>query len=555
MVIYKSHLPNLQVPKSNVYSFVTSNPNKTPDTFPLLVDSSSQRVITFGDWKRDTRRWATGLKSIGFAPGDVLALFSFNQIDYSVTLFGPMILGGACTTVNSSYSAGELAYQLKDSGASVLVTHSELLEVAIEGACLVGISLDRIFLYGDQTVQGFRPYTSLMPIESTPENQLAQIANLDVKAVVETIAMICYSSGTTGRSKGVELTHTNLSMNTLQTSAMQGPIHPHENPILSILPMFHSYSIQMHMLSGVYNGQTNVVMERFVFGDFLASIQDYKVKTLNLVPPQVLMLVKSPLVDNYDLSQVRQVMAAAAPCSKELVEALLHKFPEVSFRQGYGMTELSCASHLGLYEEIIIGSAGRVIPNQEVRVVDPETRQDVTPGDSGEVWVRGPNVMKGYRNNAKATRETIDSEGWLHTGDIAIVDSNENFFIVDRLKELIKNKGFQVAPAELEAVLLTHPQILDATVIGIDKKEQATEVPLAFVVRRSSTLTENQIIEFVTSRVANHKKLRGGVQFVDAIPKSASGKILRKNLRSLLQHKMGQQAQDKDKEEMFRARL
>ncbi|KAG0050115.1 putative fatty-acid--CoA ligase FadD10 [Linnemannia elongata] len=219
------------------------------------------------------------------------------------------------------------------------------------------------------------------------------------------------------------------------------------------------------------------------------------------------------------------------------------------------MTELSCASHLGLYEEIIIGSAGRVIPNQEVRVVDPETRQDVTPGDSGEVWVRGPNVMKGYRNNAKATRETIDSEGWLHTGDIAIVDSNENFFIVDRLKELIKYKGFQVAPAELEAVLLTHPQILDAAVIGIDKKEQATEVPLAFVVRRSSALTENQIIEFVTSRVANHKKLRGGVQFVDAIPKSASGKILRKNLRSLLQQKMGQQAQDKDKEEMFRARL
>ncbi|KAF9323206.1 putative fatty-acid--CoA ligase FadD10 [Linnemannia elongata] len=553
MVIYKSHLPNLQVPKSNVYSFVTSNPNKTPDTFPLLVDSSSQRVITFGDWKRDTRRWATGLKSIGFAPGDVLALFSFNQIDYSVTLFGPMILGGACTTVNSSYSAGELAYQLKDSGASVLVTHSELLEVAIEGACLVGIPLDRIFLYGDQTVQGFRPYTSLMPTESTPENQLAQIANLDGKAAVETTAMICYSSGTTGRSKGVELTHTNLSMNTLQTSAMQGPIHPHDNPILSVLPMFHS--IQMHMLSGVYNGQTNVVMERFVFGDFLASIQDYKVKTLNLVPPQVLMLVKSPLVDNYDLSQVRQVMAAAAPCSKELVEALLHKFPEVSFRQGYGMTELSCASHLGLYEEIIIGSAGRVIPNQEVRVVDPETRQDVTPGDSGEVWVRGPNVMKGYRNNAKATRETIDSEGWLHTGDIAIVDSNENFFIVDRLKELIKYKGFQVAPAELEAVLLTHPQILDAAVIGIDKKEQATEVPLAFVVRRSSALTENQIIEFVTSRVANHKKLRGGVQFVDAIPKSASGKILRKNLRSLLQQKMGQQAQDKDKEEMFRARL
>ncbi|KAF9110251.1 hypothetical protein BGX27_006594 [Mortierella sp. AM989] len=497
MVVYKSRIPDLQVPKLNVFSFVTSNPNKTPDTFPLLVDSSSQRVLTFGAWKRDARRWATGLKSIGFGPGEVLALFSFNRIDYSVTLFGPIILGGTCTTVNSSYTANELAHQLIDSGASIIVAHPELLKVAIEGADLVGIPRQRIFLYGDRSIHGVLPYSSLMPPESTPENQLATVANLDGEVAVESTAMICYSSGTTGRSKGVELTHTNLSMNTLQASAMQGPIHPHDNPILSVLPMYH--------------------------------------RTLNLVPPQVLMLVKSPIVDNYDLSQVRQVMAAASPCSKELVEALLHKFPGIAFRQGYGMTELSCASHLGLYEEIIIGSAGQIVPNQEVRVVNPETGQDVELGDRGEVWVRGPNVMKGYRNNAKATHETIDSEGWLHTGDIAVVDSGENFFIVDRLKELIKYKGFQVAPAELEAVLLTHPQILDAAVIGIDDKEQATEIPLAFVVRGCTDLTSNQIIDFVASRVANHKRLRGGVQFVEEIPKSASGKILRKDLRLLLQ--------------------
>ncbi|KAF9928286.1 putative fatty-acid--CoA ligase FadD10 [Linnemannia zychae] len=285
------------------------------------------------------------------------------------------------------------------------------------------------------------------------------------------------------------------------------------------------------------------MLQKFIPEDFLKTIQDYKIKTLNLVPPQVLMLVKSPLVAKYDISHVRQINVGAAPCSRELIEALLEKYPSVAFRQAYGMSEASPGTHIGLYNDMVHGSAGKILPNQEVRLVDPATGKDIAgpgSGERGEIWIRGPNVMKGYRNNEKATRETIDSEGWLHTGDVAIVDEKGNFFVVDRLKELIKYKGFQVAPAELEAILLTHPQILDAAVIGVENKEQATEVPLAFVVKNQTnsegqSLTEQQVIDFVASKVAPHKKLRGGVRFIDIIPKSAAGKILRKDLRVLIQ--------------------
>ncbi|KAG0266307.1 hypothetical protein BG011_002715 [Mortierella polycephala] len=527
MPVYRSPFPDRAVPYMNAYSFAASNPNNTSDSYPVLVDALTKKAITFGDWKRDTRRWATGLQSIGFGPNDVLALFSFNQVDYSITMFGPILLGGITTTVNSAYTADELAYQLTDSGASVLVTHPELLSVAITGARKVGLPAEKIFLYGDQAVDGFRPYSSLLPPISTPESQLAKVVVMDHRTAKETTALICYSSGTTGRSKGVELSHLNFSVNALQVSAVDGPIHPHENVTLSVLPMYHLYGIQ------------NIVLQKFTPEDFLQTIQEHNIKSLNLVPPQVLLLVKSPLVEKYDISSVRQITAGAAPCSKELIEALVTKFPSLAFRQAYGMSELSPATHIGSFDKMVHGAVGYVLPNQEVRVVDPETGKDVAQGERGEIWVRGPNVMKGYRNNEHATREMIDSEGWLHTGDIALVDANENFYVVDRLKELIKYKGFQVAPAELEAILLTHPEILDAAVIGVENKEQATEVPLAFVVKNTQSvggrkLSEADVVEFVASNVAGHKRLRGGVQFIDAIPKSAAGKILRRNLRVLV---------------------
>ncbi|KAF9581771.1 hypothetical protein BGW38_001098 [Lunasporangiospora selenospora] len=538
MTIYKSPVADQPIPQINAYSFAISNPNNTKDNAPILVDALTKRTITFGQWKRDTRRWASGLESVGFKRGDVCAIFSFNQVDYSVVIFGPIILGGVATTVNSAYTVDELVYQLNDSGASVIVVHPELLVTAREAAKQVNIPENKIFLFGEQVVEGFQPYSATFPPESTPENQLAQVVNLNGQSSSDTTAIICYSSGTTGKSKGVELSHFNILSNCCQLRPFESEIHPHNNDTIAVLPMYHIYGIQLHLIYGVYNGVKTVVLQKFNPVDFLKTIQDYQIMSLNLVPPQILMLVKAPIVEQYDLSSIRFIMSGAAPCSKELSEALLQKFPYVRFRQGYGMSEMSPASHIGFYDNPVHGSIGQVMPNQEVRLVDPTTGKDSAHGESGEIWVRGPNIMKGYRNNIQATLDTIDTEGWLHTGDIAIVDNQYNFFIVDRLKELIKYKGFQVAPAELEALLIAHPLIMDAAVIGVENKEQATEVPLAFVVRApveaAKTLTAAQVEAYVASNVAAHKKLRGGVRFVEAVPKSAAGKILRKDLRALV---------------------
>ncbi|KAF9191678.1 putative fatty-acid--CoA ligase FadD10 [Haplosporangium sp. Z 27] len=536
MTIYTSTIPDQPIPQINAYTFATSNPNDTKDSHPLLIDAATKRVITFGEWKRDTRRWSTGLASIGFKRGDVLALFSFNQVDYSIAVFGAVALGGITTTVNSSYTAEEVAFQLQDSGASIIITHPELLKTAIEAAKLSDIPTSSIYLFGGKQVEGFKPYTSTFPPEDTPENLLAPVQNLNGQPALDSTALICYSSGTTGRSKGVELTHVNIIANCIQLGTKERHINPRDNITLAVLPMYHIYGIQLHLLSGIHNVVTSVVMEKFTPQDFLKTIQEHRIVSLNLVPPQILMLVKAPFVDQYDLSSIRYIISGAAPCSRELSLALVKKFPHISFRQGYGMSEMSPVSHVGDYANTVHGSIGQVVPNLQVRLVDPDTGKDVVKGERGEIWVRGLNIMKGYRNNVKATKDTIDPEGWLHTGDIAVVDADENFYIVDRLKELIKYKGFQVAPAELEALLLDHPLIADAAVIGVENKEQATEVPLAFVVKAPAgqALTEAEIQEYIASNVAAHKKLRGGVRFIDAIPKSAAGKILRKDLRAIV---------------------
>ncbi|KAF9928285.1 hypothetical protein FBU30_002507 [Linnemannia zychae] len=254
MTIYRSYLPDQPVPYMNAYSFAISNPNNTADSYPILIDGITKQTITYGEWKRDVRRWATALQSsLGFKRGDVLALFSFNQIDYSITMFGPLVLAAITTTVNSSYNADELAYQLQDSGATAMITHPEMLAIARAGAKKVGLSEDRIFLYGDRIVDGFRPYTSLLPSLDTPEDQLVKPVELNAKEAKETTALICYSSGTTGQSKGVELSHLNFTVNAVQVVAFDGELHAHDNIALSVLPMYHMYSIQLHLMCGPYS--------------------------------------------------------------------------------------------------------------------------------------------------------------------------------------------------------------------------------------------------------------------------------------------------------------
>jgi acyl-CoA synthetase (AMP-forming)/AMP-acid ligase II len=300
------------------------------------------------------------------------------------------------------------------------------------------------------------------------------------------------------------------------------------------------------MNQGLQWGGTVVTLPRFDLEDFLRTIQDHKITRAFVAPPILVALAKHPVVDQYDLSSLVSILSGAAPLDESLalaVEQRLRKGADtgVTVAQGYGMTELSPVSHTtpdegleppGVTGGAPKGSVGFAIPNTECRLVDAATGEDAAPGQPGELWIRGPQVMKGYLNNPEATASTVDGEGWLHTGDVAIIDDNGCYTVVDRVKELIKYKGYQVAPAELEAVLLNHPEIADAAVIGVPDKESGEELPKAFVVRTpGSDLTEQAVMEFMAAKVAPHKKIRF-VEFIDAVPKSAAGKILRKDLKA-----------------------
>ncbi|XP_035686649.1 4-coumarate--CoA ligase 1-like [Branchiostoma floridae] len=349
--------------------------------------------------------------------------------------------------------------------------------------------------------------------------------------VTEDVAVLPYSSGTTGLPKGVVLTNNNIVAN-LRQIIHKGMLefNRQEDCLIAQLPFFHIYGMVAVLSNCLRQGVKIVTIPRFEPELYLRVIQDYKVTRVMMVPPIALFLSKHPLVDQYDLSHVKDLMCAAAPMGRNLTMALRDRLNPQSLRQGYGLTETSPVTHLCMEDEFAPGAVGIIIPNTEIKVIHTETEEALGEGQDGEICVRGPQVMKGYLNNPEATAGCIDADGWFHTGDIGHYDDKGYFFIVDRLKELIKYKGLQVAPADLEAVLLGHPGVQDVAVIGL-ADEEAGEVPKAFVVKKTDDVTEQEIVDYVAGKVAPFKKLRGGVEFVNEIPKSASGKILRRTLR------------------------
>jgi 4-coumarate--CoA ligase len=510
-VIHRSPLPDVEIPDVPVPELVLTRVAETPDK-PALIDGPTGRTLTYAQLDAAVRSLAGGLASRGFGPGDTLAILAPNLPEYAVVFHGVAAAGGVVTTINPTYTEREIRHQLDDAKPSILVTVAPFLDTA--RAAAAGTSVKDVYLIGD----GDAP-----PVTDLFGEPLTEFVAVDLDAPV----VLPYSSGTTGLSKGVVLTHRNLVANIAQTL---GPLElePDEK-LIAVLPFFHIYGMQVLMNVGLVAGATIVTMPRFDLELFLQLHQDHGITRSFVAPPIAVALAKHPIVDRYDMSALRQIFSGAAPLSAELaLETGARLGCEVV--QGYGMTELSPVSHLtppGRYKP---GSVGVTAPNTELQIVDPETGEALGAGADGEVWVRGPQVMTGYLNNPEATAATIDDDGWLHTGDIGHVDADGHLFIVDRLKELIKYKGFQVAPAELEAVLLTHPAIADAAVIG-KPDDEAGEIPIAFVVlKEGQAATEEEICAFVAEHVATYKQL-GGVAFIDAVPKSASGKILRRMLR------------------------
>jgi len=512
-MIFRGPYPDVTIPEVSLSDFILKSTPELKDK-PALIDGPSGRSLTYAQLEDAVRRTAASLAKRGFKKGDVFGIFSTNCPEYAVAFHAVAMLGGINTTLNPLYTAEEAAHQLKDAGAKFLVAAPLFMEKA--RAAAQQSKIEELFAFGE--TGDATPFASLLDSDG-------DVPSIKINPLEDLVALP-YSSGTTGLPKGVMLTHHNLIANMRQ---MDGLDYFHRgDTLLCVLPLFHIYGLVVVLNMGLHLGATIVTMPRFDLEQFLNLIQTYRVTLSHIVPPIVLQLTKNPMVEKYDLSSLKMIFSGAAPLGEELSRECIQRIG-CSIRQGYGMTETSPVTHSSPADpaKMKLGAVGPPAPNTECKLIDPVTGAELGPNQEGELCVRGPQIMKGYLNNPEATANTIDSDRWLHTGDIGYADDDGHFYIVDRVKELIKYKGFQVAPAELEAILLVHPAIADAAVIPC-RDDEAGEVPKAFVVLKGETSAE-AIMEFVAERVAPHKKIRF-VEFVEQIPKSASGKILRRVL-------------------------
>jgi acyl-CoA synthetase (AMP-forming)/AMP-acid ligase II len=507
-VILKSAYPDVPIPDVALTELVLG-PSRARGEGPAVVDAETGHSVSYRELGKLVDGVAQGLQARGVRKGDVVALLLPNTPLFPAVFHGALRAGAVVTPVNTAYRRAELEHQLQDSGARLLIASSAA------GATVDGLGID----------------VEQLDVEAAPAAALAQllepgaVAAPPIDAATD-VAVLPYSSGTTGLPKGVMLTHRNLAANLTQLGALQ---HVGEDEVVAaVLPFFHIYGMQTIMNQALLRGATLVTMTRFRLAPFVEAVARHRITRIYAVPPMIVAFAKHPDLDAVTFSSVRQLLSAAAPLDPAIVRACEAR-TGCRVKQGYGLTETSPVTHIAPDDgDIDPASVGYTLPNTECKIVDAVTRETLGVGETGELCVRGPQVMSGYLHRPDATAATIDADGFLHTGDLARIDERGECFIVDRLKELIKVRGFQVAPAELEAVLLTHDAVADAAVVGhIDANGE--EVPKAFVVL-GRDIEPDAIRRFVADRVATYKQL-AAIEVVDEIPRSPSGKILRRVLR------------------------
>lgn len=535
-MVVKSLIEDVEVPEVTMHMALMARMRMFEDRV-ALVSATTDEKITYNQLVDRIISVASGLVRQGVVKGDIIALYAKNSPEYIIAVLGVLAAGGSVAGVNPAYNEEELLHQMQVMQAKWIISTKE-------GVVKINSLAKQLQLRGIITFDSCAGCIKFADLLSD-DGSLYPNYQYNPK---EDVAFILFSSGTSGLPKGVMLTHYNLMANTVQIG------HPRffpdevaeENspPHVSILylPMFHAFGLYGVMVLTLFSGSTLVILPRFEPDLFLSSIQKYKVTYLPMVPPTAAFLAKSPLVAKYDLSSVKRASSGGAPLPRDVEAKLSERFPLQAYRQSYGMTEVTCAAMRPppeLKSDTKPGTVGILLPNMEVKIVDPDTGEEVGKHQPGEIWMRGPNVMKGYINNKQATDDVIDKDGFLHSGDVGYYDDDGCFYIVDRIKELIKYKGYQVAPAELESIIASHPAVADVAVIGVPAGDDG-EVPRAYVaLHRGQTITAEQLIKHVDSHVTSYKRLRGGVHFLAEIPRTQTGKILRRQLRQLAQASTG----------------
>ncbi len=529
-MIFKSPHAAVTIPETTLTDYVLRRAEELGDK-PALIDGPSGRTYTYGQLPDYIKRLAAGFAAHGVKRGDVFAIYSPNLPEYVLAFHAVASLGAATTMVPPLFTDNEISKQLRDSGAKYLLTIPALLPKAHEVASAGGI--EKVFVIGE--VEG--DAISLSSLLKTTDSAASVNKTVEIDTRADIVALP-YSSGTTGLPKGVMLTHRNLVAMLRLMEANDA--FSADDTLVCVVPMYHLYGLHIVANLGLAQGATIVTVPRYDLDQFLGVLAQYKVTIAPLVPPLVLTLSRAPQVDAHDLSALRLLHCGAAPLADEIARACSERLG-CEIRYGYGMTEVSPLSHASLPDPTRhkAGSVGYCLPNTLCKIVDYNNGTELGANQEGEIWVHGPQVMKGYLGNLGATDAMIDDEGWLRTGDIGYCDDEGRLFVVDRLKELIKHNGKQVAPAELEALLLSHPAIADAAVIG-RPDEASGEVPKAFVVLKNETtaagnmdkneVTAEEIMDFVAARVARYKRIHL-VEFVSEIPKSPAGKILHRVLK------------------------
>uniref|UniRef100_A0A0K0EX63 Acyl-CoA synthetase family member 2, mitochondrial (inferred by orthology to a human protein) n=1 Tax=Strongyloides venezuelensis TaxID=75913 RepID=A0A0K0EX63_STRVS len=543
-MIFKSTLKSVKVADKPIHETILEkiwDYHKLLGDKPCLVSAEDESIkITYKQIFLSSYSVAAFLKKHGFQKPDVATFVTHNTWEVAPIFIGCSIRGVTLSGMSYVFNEHEMETQLIDSDSKIVFcshnAYSKILKIIKNCPMLRMV----VVLNNPKTTNNSLPFGVLNFSEIISETPHFNNSEVSIDPVKD-ILILPYSSGTTGIPKGVMLSHRNFGtmMNAVE-SHFETAVLPYlssffqswiEESTILFLPFYHIYGFGL-LINSILRGSTGVIMKNFDPDIFCSMIEKYKIKVLLLVPPILVFLAKHPIAQKYDLSSVRFIMTGAAPCGKDLIDEVKKKYVNVKYIfQGYGMTEVGMGSHFPFLDSNAnTSAAGRLAPNYEMKIIDPETGKEQDIGGKGEIWLRGPTIMLGYYKKQHETDEMINRDGWLRTGDIGFVDKFNNLFIVDRIKELIKVKGLQVAPAELEDILLSHPKIDDCAVIGVSD-EEAGELPKAYIVSNDKNLKEKDVYDFVAEKVAHYKHLKGGIEFINEIPKSPAGKILRRILR------------------------